>query len=44
MNPIPVMMVEARDISNAVAFLACDDSRYVSGTVLPVDAGLLNKV
>jgi SDR family mycofactocin-dependent oxidoreductase len=44
MNPIPVMMVEARDISNAVAFLASDDSRYVSGTVLPVDAGLLNKV
>jgi len=44
MNPIPVMWVEAIDISNAVAFLASDESRYVTGTVLPVDAGLLNKV
>jgi SDR family mycofactocin-dependent oxidoreductase len=43
MNPIPVMWVEARDISNTVAFLASDDARYVSGTVVPVDAGLLNK-
>jgi SDR family mycofactocin-dependent oxidoreductase len=44
MNPIPVMWVETIDISNAVAFLASDESRYITGTVLPVDAGLLNKV
>jgi NAD(P)-dependent dehydrogenase (short-subunit alcohol dehydrogenase family) len=43
MNPIPVMWVEAIDISNAVAWLVSDDARYVSGTVVPVDAGLLNK-
>jgi SDR family mycofactocin-dependent oxidoreductase len=43
MNPIPVMWVEASDISNAVAWLVSGDARYVTGTVVPVDAGLLNK-
>nr|WP_090343198.1 mycofactocin-coupled SDR family oxidoreductase [Mycolicibacterium malmesburyense]CRL74111.1 oxidoreductase, SDR family [Mycolicibacterium malmesburyense] len=43
-NAIPVDYVEARDIANAVAWLASDDARYVTGTVVPVDAGLLNKV
>jgi SDR family mycofactocin-dependent oxidoreductase len=43
MNPIPVMWVEAIDISNAVAWLASDEARYVTGTIVPVDAGLLNK-
>ena len=38
-NLIPVPWVEARDISNAVAFLVSDDARYITGVTLPVDAG-----
>lgn len=38
-NAMPVESVEALDIANAVAFLASDASRYITGTVLPVDAG-----
>jgi NAD(P)-dependent dehydrogenase (short-subunit alcohol dehydrogenase family) len=43
MNAIPVMWVEAIDISNTVAWLVSDDARYVTGTVVPVDAGMINK-
>jgi SDR family mycofactocin-dependent oxidoreductase len=43
MNAMPVGKVDARDISNAVAWLASDDARYVTGTVVPVDAGMVNK-
>jgi NAD(P)-dependent dehydrogenase (short-subunit alcohol dehydrogenase family) len=32
--------VEARDISNALLFLASDDARFITGVVLPVDAGM----
>ena len=42
-NAMPVEMVEAIDISNAVAWLVSDDARYVTGTVIPVDAGQLNR-
>jgi NAD(P)-dependent dehydrogenase (short-subunit alcohol dehydrogenase family) len=38
-NAIPVPLVEARDISEAVLWLCSDESRYVTGTALPVDAG-----
>jgi SDR family mycofactocin-dependent oxidoreductase len=31
------------DISNAVLFLASDESRYITGVTLPVDAGNTNK-
>jgi len=40
---LPVDMVEAIDISNAIAWLVSDDARYVTGTIVPVDAGMLNK-
>ena len=39
MNLLPVELVEAVDISNAVLWLASDEARYVTGTCLPVDAG-----
>jgi SDR family mycofactocin-dependent oxidoreductase len=42
-HTMPVPWVEAGDISNAVLFLACDESRYVTGVSLPVDAGALLK-
>ena len=30
---------EAEDIANAVAFLASDEAKYITGTLLPVDGG-----
>ncbi len=38
-NPLQVPWMEPEDISNAVLFLACDESRYITGVALPVDAG-----
>jgi len=38
-NLMPVEMLEAVDISNAVAFLVSDTGRYITGVTLPVDAG-----
>ena len=38
-NALPIPWVEARDISNAVLWLASDEARYVTGVALPVDAG-----
>ncbi|MGX7681296.1 mycofactocin-coupled SDR family oxidoreductase [Jatrophihabitans sp. DSM 45814] len=39
MNLLPTPWVDARDVSNAVLFLASSDGRYITGTALPVDAG-----
>ena len=39
MNVLPVPWVEPIDISNAVLWLASDESRYVTGLQLKVDAG-----
>jgi (+)-trans-carveol dehydrogenase len=44
MNALPIPWVEARDISNAVLWLASDEARYVTGIMLPVDAGMTQKV
>jgi (+)-trans-carveol dehydrogenase len=41
LNALPVAMMEAIDISNAVLYLVSDDGRYVTGTQHVVDAGAL---
>jgi (+)-trans-carveol dehydrogenase len=43
LNALPIPWVEARDISNAVLFLASDEARYITGVTLPVDAGAFIK-
>jgi SDR family mycofactocin-dependent oxidoreductase len=43
LNALPIPWVEPVDISNAVLWLASDESRYVTGVTLPVDAGALLK-
>lgn len=40
-NALPVPWVGATDVSNAVSWLASDQSAFVTGTALPVDAGAL---
>lgn len=42
-NALPVPMLDAVDISNAILWLVSDAARYVTGVTLPVDAGFLNK-
>ncbi|TQC49997.1 NAD(P)-dependent oxidoreductase [Rhodococcus sp. WS4] len=42
-NLLPVPWVDAVDVSNAVLFLASDESRFVTGTELVVDAGQTQK-
>ncbi len=39
LHALPIPWVEPVDISNAVLWLASDESRYVTGVTLPVDAG-----
>ena len=41
MNSLPVEVMEPEDISAVVAFLASDDSKYITGAQVPVDAGKL---
>lgn len=43
MNTLPIPWVEPEDVANAVLFLASDESRYITGVALPVDAGALLK-
>ena len=38
-HALPVPAVEPEDIANAIAFLASNKARYVSGLVLDVAAG-----
>jgi SDR family mycofactocin-dependent oxidoreductase len=42
-NALPVNMIEAIDVSNAIGWLVSDAARYVTGTTLVVDAGYLTK-
>jgi NAD(P)-dependent dehydrogenase (short-subunit alcohol dehydrogenase family) len=43
-NLLPVPWVDPVDVSNAVLFLASEESRYMTGCQLVVDAGLTQKV
>jgi (+)-trans-carveol dehydrogenase len=43
LNALPIPWVEPVDISHALLFLASEESRYITGTVLPVDAGSVIK-
>ncbi|HZC51302.1 MAG TPA: mycofactocin-coupled SDR family oxidoreductase [Mycobacterium sp.] len=42
-NALPVQVLQPADIADAVAWLVSDQARYLTGVVLPVDAGYLNK-
>ncbi|MEE2033200.1 mycofactocin-coupled SDR family oxidoreductase [Rhodococcus chondri] len=39
-NPMGVGWVSPEDLSNAVLFLASDESRFITGVALPIDAGV----
>ncbi len=41
-NAMPVDAVDPEDVANTVAWLSTDESRYITGTVIPVDAGNVN--
>ena len=43
LNALPVYAVDAEDVANAVAWPDSDEARYITGTVLPVDAGNVNR-
>ena len=43
MMPMGEPWIDAVDVANAVLFLASDESRYITGIVLPVDQGNLNR-
>ncbi|MFF4902747.1 mycofactocin-coupled SDR family oxidoreductase [Streptomyces sp. NPDC001068] len=42
LNAFQVDTVEPSDVSSAVLYLASDESRYVTGTAMSVDAGLIS--
>jgi SDR family mycofactocin-dependent oxidoreductase len=44
LNLIPVPWIDAVDVANVALFLASDEARYVTGVVLPIDAGFHEKV
>jgi SDR family mycofactocin-dependent oxidoreductase len=42
-NALPVNHIEVDDVSDAVVFLASDESRFVTGMTMAVDAGASNR-
>lgn len=38
-NILPVPLIEAQDMANAVAWLVSDGPRYITGATIPIDAG-----
>lgn len=41
-NALPVPLIEAVDVSNAIVYLCSEAGRYVTGITMPVDAGCSN--
>ena len=44
MHALQVPWIQPVDVANAVLFLASEESRYVTGLAMPVDAGFLTKI
>jgi SDR family mycofactocin-dependent oxidoreductase len=42
-NPLPIDILDTDDVTNAVLFLVSDEGRYITGVMLPVDAGFCNR-
>jgi NAD(P)-dependent dehydrogenase (short-subunit alcohol dehydrogenase family) len=43
MNTLPFTMMEPEDVSGLIAFLAGDESKYMTGSQVPLDMGLTNR-
>ena len=43
MNTLPYMDMPAESVSNMVAYLASDESKYMTGAQIPIDFGTLNR-
>jgi SDR family mycofactocin-dependent oxidoreductase len=43
MHALPTPWLEVDDVTNAVLFLVSDESRYITGVPLPIDAGAMIK-
>ncbi len=43
LNVLPIPLIEAIDVSNALIFLASHEARYITAVTLPIDAGTLIK-
>ncbi|GAA1324809.1 hypothetical protein GCM10009610_57290 [Pseudonocardia xinjiangensis] len=41
LNAFDIQTVQTIDVSNALLYLASDESRFVTGTAMSVDAGLV---
>jgi NAD(P)-dependent dehydrogenase (short-subunit alcohol dehydrogenase family) len=42
-HAIPIPNIEPQDVANLALFLACDESRYITGQQIRIDAGSLLK-
>ena len=42
-NAMPVEAIDPIDVTNAILWLVSEEARYVTGTVVPVDAGNINR-
>lgn len=40
-NALPLEMLEAEDVANAVAFLVSDEAKFITGIEWPLDAGFM---
>jgi (+)-trans-carveol dehydrogenase len=43
LNVLPVPWIQSEDVSDLVVFLASDEAKYITGSALPVDAGMISR-